>query len=181
MTHHGESSFCNHIGNHNNNNNNLKPYHDLHSPSDNHLSSWRVATASVAYFIISAILIHQLTGYCNARAVSVGYILCRRVFRMASSGVVHIMENPYYALRHHWGYAQPHDGDEVIIPGDGDVKRAGFVGDNGLLLSGLGNSARKRRLNIFPPGLGNWDNSCYQNSVIQARSIRPTTVSVVRC
>ena len=179
MTHQGEGSFFHHISNHNDND--IKPHCDLQLPSGDRLSSWGFATASVAYLIISAILIHQLTGYCNARAVSAGYILCRRVFRMASSGVGRIMESPYYTLRHHWGYTQPYDGDGAIIPGGSDVKRASSPGSDGFL-PGISNRARKTHLNhTFPPGLGNWNNSCYQNSVIQARSIRPKPVSVFKC
>lgn len=34
-------------------------------------------------------------------------------------------------------------------------------------LSGLGNALLGNNNNAVPPGLGNWDNSCYQNSVIQ--------------
>ncbi|KAJ5894242.1 hypothetical protein N7495_005933 [Penicillium taxi] len=34
-------------------------------------------------------------------------------------------------------------------------------------LSGIGNALLGNSRNAIPPGLGNWDNSCYQNSIIQ--------------
>jgi hypothetical protein len=58
--------------------------------------------------------------------------------------------------------------------GEGSALKTVFGLDGSNMFKGLGADTARRSLALLkggssdiPPGLGNWDNSCYQNSVIQ--------------
>jgi ubiquitin carboxyl-terminal hydrolase 1 len=100
----------------------------------------------------------------------------------AESPVVTVPLQVAGAIRNQLGAASDPDSSDEEMSGSqrsGNIMSSMFgLGSNGLFGKGMRGvtGALSKGYRSVPPGLGNWDNSCYQNSVIQGMASLPSLV-----
>ncbi|KAI9794911.1 MAG: hypothetical protein M1833_007358 [Piccolia ochrophora] len=129
---------------------------------------------ALVYLFVTAALLHQFLRYRDYPLLSIGEILWNMAVYLTPAPLI-------FALDHRWGplASEAAAGHDNSVPSQAHAaksealrrllgwERGGFIssisGSNAISAAGTSSPFTGGR----PPGLGNWDNSCYQNSVIQ--------------
>ena len=154
------------------------PFHDPHHAQDWHKSPTFLSghsSTKAAYAVLTFILIYYILQYLNPIHLSLSESLWNFVVWIAPSRIIARMDSAFEIAmleeeRFETGfdskaYASKSDAMRRIVGLDGtgimtNLQRTKTVSNMGRVFQ------KKPKFKL--PGLGNWDNSCYQNSVLQA-------------
>ena len=141
---------------------------------DGNLESTISSSTGFLYILISAVLVNQLFLHLHFPLISSLPLRWRHFIRMISSRITYLLEQSYGSLNR-----AMISGREPNAPRGGMSRVLGLNSFPGLHAAGYfsgsqgGPTGQDTGTSIHltgndePPGLGNWDNSCYQNSVLQ--------------
>ncbi|KAI9883492.1 MAG: hypothetical protein M1823_004738 [Watsoniomyces obsoletus] len=160
------------------------PFSSSRSPfaaGNAHLNIWRSTLTLLAYLSITAILIYQITKYLHARSAAKVAALLRHTVDMVSTRLGSLVGHSYPSFNRALNHGPERDRLGTVAAGGDAIKRAFGLETTSLVSrlkgSSVGPSTSTPKRNAragHPPGLGNWDNSCYQNSVIQGLASLPS-------
>ncbi len=146
----------------------------LYAAENAHLNIWRSALTLLAYLSITAILIYQITRYLHVQSAAKVAALFRYTVDMVSNRLSSLIGHSYPSFNRALNHGPERDRLGTVAAGGDAIKRAFGLETTSLVSrlkgSSVGQSSSTQSRNVragHPPGLGNWDNSCYQNSVIQ--------------
>ena len=133
-------------------------------------------TATIsAYAVLSLILTYHLLHYFESRNFSFTDLLWKMLVYITPSSLVAAFDKDFSKSLSSEAEHDTAKSDSKDHAGKGNAMRrilglelGGLTGivHRTRTLSNLGGMLKKRPINS-PPGLGNWDNSCYQNAVLQ--------------
>lgn len=157
-----------------------RPAHSRFTTDDDDTLKYPMTLGTLfVYVLISAVLLNQLLLYFHYPSIS-SFLLIRwrRFVKMVSSRITYLLERYYGSINGAInGTMSPRQDIEASRSGMSRVmglnKLPGFHAA-GYFSGSHGRATSKdirRSMEVSgddgPPGLGNWDNSCYQNSVLQ--------------
>ncbi len=136
--------------------------------------SWSTA---IAYLLLVGLIICQALRYLNYPVSTISEFAWNCLIYLAPSRVISILDKRTgnSTMDGRWGQARKREAVRYFLGPNGE----GFFSklQNTANIPGIANLFHTTPANgpsEKPPGLGNWDNSCYQNSVIQGLASLPS-------
>ncbi|KAI9860721.1 MAG: hypothetical protein M1813_005644 [Trichoglossum hirsutum] len=139
------------------------------------------STTGLGYVALSVVLGYFTLLYMQLLSASLLGVMWHFLVRIIPSRLIFLLDSFISSSRgmQSSGVAEPtgHAAKDQALRRILGLDGAGILGKLNLTRNGAGfSTVVKDNHEGAPPGLGNWDNSCYQNSVIQAlASLRPLT------
>lgn len=141
-----------------------KSYQEFDARNAGGSNPWPSAGTLTAYLVVFALLVYQLLPS-GSRPPPGLQVLRKRMYNMLSPRLMMLWEQSYGSVNRALGHVSEGEPFGAIAPAAQTIKRA--YGR----LPGFRHASTAPRSSTVqdgaPPGLGNWDNSCYQNSVLQ--------------